>query len=215
MKKFLLVFAVLSLAMISNAAPIQAWDPINKVNRNVLCFPDGTLMAATGNTTTGVADMGNSSAAYLLAQSPAGTPNDPFYSKVSKTAETKVSITITASASGTVDHQILAAPGAGLKYSVNWANWNFANGCTCSARTAVLTSLASNGSSIQGTFWPFDIPATANSTVGSMIGMNIQPSNYFLVGGVNEPLQWKVSGANAIAGPCIGVLNLGYSIISQ
>lgn len=170
--------------------------------------------AASTGTLENIADNTYATNAAVLAAS-ANTPADPGYMKISKTAEAgQVSLALTATAA-TQYTQLLAAPGAGLRYSINWANWTYSNGCTCTARTAMLTYLVSSGTPLPGTYMGFDIPQTVNSTVGSMLPFQGVWPFSFLPSGYNEPLgiKFTASPANAVAGPCLFTLNLGYSII--
>lgn len=213
MKKALLILSLFSLAVFSNAAMLQAYDPINRVNKDVVCFPNGVLMAATGNTTTGVADMGDSSCAAYLKASPSGQPYDPVSASVSATASLFISITITSTVNGTQNHQILAAPGAGLRYRIKTYGMGVSGACT-GGNTTALISLCSNGVTLQDTVYTPLLPTSVPAGPGGYTVPEVDKTHTFLVGGYNEPLCWKWITTAPMAGTsCIARLNLEYEII--
>jgi len=209
MKKLILSLSLFSLAVFSNAAMLQAYDPVNKVNRDVICFSDGTLAASTGNTTTGVSDNGNSSVAAALWAASANTPADPGYIKVSPTASSFIHLTITAN-TGSYFHTILAAPGAGLKYRIINFRYGVSGGCT--GTITALCSLASGSTDLQGTMAVPYFPNAVSANPGGWAGVTVDKNHTFLTTNYNEALNWHWNGTFTGTN-CNTVVDVEYRII--
>lgn len=153
-----------------------------------------------------------SSAGYLAA-SPAGQPNDPVSTSVSPTASLFISITITSTVNGTKNHQILAAPGTGLRYRIKTYGMGVSGACT-GGNTTALISLCSNGVTLQDTVYTPLLPTSVAVGPGGFTVPEVDKTHTFLVGGYNEPLCWKWITTAPMAGTsCIARLNLEYEII--
>ena len=186
---------------------------VQQVSRGSEVVPPSYDQMASISASAAIAANGATRTAAAQEAAPAMTASDPGFVRLSATAHSFISITITSTVNGTQNHQILAAAGAGLRYRIINYGMGISGACT-GGNTTALISLCSNGVTLPGTTYVPMLPTSVVTGPGGFTVPEVDKSRTFLVGGYNEALCWKWITTSAMAGTnCIARLNVEYEII--